>query len=58
MKRALTRRDFLKVSGGALAGAYALALTGVAGALAVAETALAMWRLCTLTPLRPIGMSL
>ena len=31
MKRALTRRDFLKVSGGALAGAYALALTGCGG---------------------------
>jgi multiple sugar transport system substrate-binding protein len=31
VKRALTRRDFLKVSGGALAGAYALALTGCGG---------------------------
>jgi multiple sugar transport system substrate-binding protein len=31
VKRALTRRDFLKVSGGALAGAYTLALTGCGG---------------------------
>lgn len=31
MKRVLTRRDFLKVSGGALAGASALALTGCGG---------------------------
>ncbi len=31
MKRALSRRDFLKVGGGALAGAYALALTGCGG---------------------------
>lgn len=28
MRKALTRRDFLKVSGGALAGAYALTLVG------------------------------
>ena len=31
MKQALTRRDFLKVSGGTLAGAYALALAGCGG---------------------------
>jgi multiple sugar transport system substrate-binding protein len=31
VKRALTRRDFLKVSGGALAGAYAVGLTGCGG---------------------------
>ncbi len=31
MKRALSRRDFLKVGGGALAGAYALGLTGCGG---------------------------
>jgi multiple sugar transport system substrate-binding protein len=31
VKRALSRRDFLKVGGGALAGAYALALTGCGG---------------------------
>ena len=31
MKQALTRRDFLKVSGGALAGAYVVGLTGCGG---------------------------